>query len=288
MLLGFNGATTMKADLPTDIVVAAQAGFEALEIWAAKLDDYLADHSIDELRALFKAHGMHPASINSIERITFRDTEGHEEVKARCRELCAIAQALGCEVIVVVPSPRPEGAAWEGVKAESVTVLRGLAEIAAPYGVRLAFEFLGFADCSVNTLAGAWEIVREVDVPNVGLVIDAFHFYVGGSELSSIDGVDPAKLYIFHINDAEDRPREALTDAHRLLPGEGVIPLAEIVARLKRIGFDGLCSVELFRPEYWERAPADLAAAAKSATLEVVEPYFKVERGEIAFRRAVR
>jgi len=269
MLLGFNGATTMKADLATDIAVAAEAGFAALEIWAAKLDDYLADHSLAELRALFERHGIRPASINSIECITFRDAAGREEVGARCRELCAIAQALGCEAIVVVPSPRPEGATWEEVKAESVRVLRELAEIAAPYGVELAFEFLGLADCSVNTLAGAWEIVKGVGRPNVGLVIDAFHFYVGGSKLSSIEQVDPAKLYIFHISDAEDRPREELTDAHRLLPGEGIIPLAEIVARLMRIGFDGLCSVELFRPEYWELNPLELARRAM-ATMTII------------------
>jgi hypothetical protein len=61
-----------------------------------------------------------------------------------------------------------------------------------------------------------------------------------------------------------------------LLPGEGVIPLDDILVRLKQIGFDGLCSVELFRPEYWERDPEDLAAAARAATLETVENYFSL------------
>jgi 2-keto-myo-inositol isomerase len=47
--------------------------------------------------------------------------------------------------------------------------------------------------------------------------------------------------------------------------------------RLKRIGFDGLCSVELFRPEYWERDPGELAAAARAVTLKIVGNYFEVE-----------
>ena len=66
-------------------------------------------------------------------------------------------------------------------------------------------------------------------------------------------------------------------DAHRLLPGEGVIPLDDILTRLKQIGFDGLCSIELFRPEYWERDPAKLATAARAATLDIVGEYWKVE-----------
>lgn len=278
MLLGFNGATTMKASLPQDIAAASEAGFTALEIWAAKMDDYLAGHSVAELKALFTAHEVQPVSINSIEFITFRPPEEYRQIKARCRELCELAQALDCNKIVVVPSPIPEGGATEEeIRAESVRVLRQLADIAKPYGVSLAFEFLGFPWCSVRTLGQCYDIVKEVNRSNVGLVIDTCHFYAGGSDLRDIERVHAPKLLIFHINDVEDRPKETIEDAHRLLPGEGVIPLDDILVRLRHIGYDGLCSIELFRPEYWERDPVELARAARQATLEVLEPYFRVE-----------
>jgi 2-keto-myo-inositol isomerase len=121
------------------------------------------------------------------------------------------------------------------------------------------------------------EIVQETNHANVGLVLDTCHFYAGDSSLRSIDAVPRSKLLIFHINDVEDRPKDTIADAHRLLPGEGVIPLDDILLRLKRIRFDGLCSIELFRPQYWERSPEELAAAARAAALEVLEPYFDVE-----------
>lgn len=278
MLLGFNGATTMKADLPTDISAASGAGFKALEIWAEKLDNYLTDHSLDQLNALFSQHSLLPVSINSIEFITFRSEEEYALIMSRCQELCTWARALGCDKIVVVPSPTPEGgASVDEIKAESVKVLRELSAIAEPYNVRLAFEFLGFPWCSVRTLEQCWEIVRETDRPNVGLVVDTCHFYAGGSSLRSIEEVPASKIFILHINDLEERPRETIEDGHRLLPGEGVIPLDDILVRLKHIEFDGLCSIELFRPEYWERAAAELAAAARVATMEVLEPYFEVE-----------
>ena len=278
MLLGFNGATTMKATLPEDIIAAGKAGFKALEIWAAKMDTYLANRSLDDLNVIFTEHRVQPASINSIEFVTFRSAEDYALVKARCHELCARADALGCDKIVVVPSPTPEGgASWDEIEAESVRVLRDLADIAAPYGVKLAYEFLGFGWCSVRTLGQCWEIVQAVNRPNVGLVIDSCHFLAGGSEFASIEAVDVGKLLIFHINDVEARPQETIEDAHRLLPGEGVIPLDDILSRLKGIGFDGLCSIELFRPEYWERDPAELATAARATTIKVLEPYFSIE-----------
>lgn len=278
MLLGFNGATTMKASLPQDIAAASQAGFKALEIWAAKMDDYLAEHGVMELKALFAAHGVQPASINSIEFITFRPPEEYQQIKARCRELGELAQALGCDKIVVVPSPIPEsGATEKEIRAESVRVLRELAAIAEPYGVKLAFEFLGFPWCSVRTLGQCYDIIKEVNQPNVGLVIDTCHFYAGGSDLHDIERLHAPKLFIFHINDVENRPRETIEDAHRLLPGEGIIPLDDILIRLSHIGYDGLCSIELFRPEYWERDSVELARAARRATLDVLGPYFRVE-----------
>ena len=116
----------------------------------------------------------------------------------------------------------------------------------------------------------------KVKRDNVGLVIDCAHVYGGGGLLSEIEALDPAKIYAFHLDDLEDGPKEAITDARRVLPGQGVVPLAEICSRLQGIGYDGPCSIELFRPEYWAWDPVELAVKARSAALEVLTPYFKV------------
>ena len=153
---------------------------------------------------------------------------------------------------------------------ESVRVLRELASIAERHGVSLALEFIGQKDCSVQTLDLADEIVQKVNRRNIGLVIDSFHFYIGGSTIKMIDALDSKRLFIFHIDDAEDVPRDQLTDAHRLLPGLGILPLKEIIAALRRIGYDANASVEIFRPEYWERDPLELAREAKAAVERVL------------------
>lgn len=270
MRLALNGATTMRASLSEDIEAAGAAGFECLEIWASKLRKFLDSRTTAELKDLFREHRVQPYSINSIERVTFRSDEEHLALLDECEELCRIAAELECPYIVVVPGPLPAVQTKDDAVAESVRVLTELSIIAAHYGVALAFEFLGQADCSVQTLALADEIVTQVRQPNVGLVIDSFHFYAGGSTLESINRLDPQRLFIFHINDAEDLPREQLEDRHRLLPGLGILPLREIIGALRRIGYDRVASVEIFRPEYWERDPLQLAREARAATLRAL------------------
>lgn len=274
MKLALNGATTMTADLATDLQAAKAAGFDYLEIWAAKLKTFLKNNSTADLKELFTQAGLLPLSINSIEHITFRDEQAYESIKQQCEELSSIAAAIGCPCIVVVPGRLPNGGATRAeVIAESVGALTELCDISASHGVSLAFEFLGQPDCSVPTLDLAYEIVRAVGREDLGLVIDSFHFYAGGSTVEMLEVLDPKLVCIFHINDAEDRPREQLEDRHRLLPGLGILPLPEMVSAFRRIGYDGVASVEIFRPEYWERDPFELAREAHAMTKRVLGDY---------------
>ena len=267
MQLGFNGATTLQADLSADIQVAGQSGFDVVEIWAPKLLHWLMrGGTLPAIWEQMRSAGVQAHAINSIERINFGDERDWIGVQRLCHAYSAAAGFLEVPWVVVVPAPRPAGVDDATVLKETARALRELSDIANGYGgVGLAFEFLGFADCSVNTLADAWAIVQAVDRPNIGLVLDTFHFYAGGSTLESIADVDPARLAIVHVNDAEQRPRAELSDAHRLLPGQGVIPLTEIMAAIRATGWDGVVSVELFRPEYWAWDGLRLAREARAA-----------------------
>lgn len=272
MQIALNGATTMQADLATDFQAAKAAGYDYLEIWAAKLRTFLAHQTSRELKELIATAGVPPLSINSIEHVTFRDSNTWSGIKEQCAELSQIAEQIDCPFIVLVPSPLPNGGATrEEVIAESVRVLGELCDIAARHNVSLAFEFLGQPDCSVPTLGLAHEIVRATERKNLGLVIDSFHFYAGGSTIEMVEALDPNLLCVFHINDAENLPREQLQDKHRLLPGLGILPLRDLLAAFRKIGYDKVASVEIFRPEYWKRDPFELANDALGATKRVLE-----------------
>ena len=270
MKIALNGATTMHADLATDIKAASAAGYDLLEIWSAKLYKFLESNSPTDLKSLLEEHGLEPYSINSIEHITFRSPDDYSMIKAECETLSKVAGEIGCPYVVVVPGKLPEGASKVQIVEESVRVLNELADISEPHNVSLAFEFLGQADCSVQTLDLCNEIVEAVNRPSIGNVIDTFHFYAGNSSFEAIDSMRREKLFIFHINDAEDLPKEQLTDAHRVYPGTGILPIREIKEHFDKIGYDRMVSIEIFRPEYWEQDPFEVAKKAKAATEKVL------------------
>ena len=270
MKIALNGATTMHADLETDIKAAGAAGFELIEIWASKMREFLKNKTTADLKRLLEENNLKPYSINSIEHITFRTESDYGKIKAETEDFSRIAGEINCPYVVVVPGKLPENATKEEITRESVKVLKELGDIAEKHNVGLAFEFLGQTDCSVQTIDFCKEIVEKVNRANVGLVIDTFHFYAGNSTFEAIETLDPEKLFIFHINDAENLPKEQLTDAHRLYPGEGILPIREIKKRFDKIGYDRMVSIEIFRPEYWNEDPYEVARNAKAATEKVL------------------
>jgi len=275
MLIGLNGATTMKnADLLTDIHLAEKAKYDLLEIWKAKLNDYVSQKDLTSLVNLFTRAKIKPYAINSIENITFRNKEDFSQIKDETLRLSEIAHRIKCKYLVVVSTHKPPGITKREIIEESVESLRQLSKIALDYDIAIAFEFIGREDFSVNNLATCWDIVETVDLDNVGLVIDTFHFYLGNSSLESLQKVDPEKIFIFHINDSEDLPRNELEDKNRLLPGKGIIPLREIAKGLQGIGYNKMVSVELFRPEYWEWDPEKLTREARQTTIAVLKGLF--------------
>jgi 2-keto-myo-inositol isomerase len=268
MKLGYNGATTMTSPFETDVRIAGAAGFDVLEITATKLDKYLQMHTLADARKLIDAAKLKTHAVNSIEKINVASER--QNVLARTKEISEWCRALACPWIIAVPGPAPAGATWNQIRDDTIAALRGMNDISAPLGVNLAFEFLGFPWCAVQTVAQAWEIVKTINLPTVGMVIDTCHFFAGGSTIDSIQAIDGKKLAVFHINDVEKMPREYIEDAHRLFPGDGVIPLQEIVGAVRATGYDGVASVEIFRPEYWRRKPLAVAKEAYTKSKKVI------------------
>lgn len=260
---GLNGATTgSEATIETDIRAAAQAGYEFLELRDTKIERYLAGGggTLPRLRARLHEAGVEALSVNALEDATLSTGADLQARLSRMRVLCEWAAALGAPYVVAVPSfLPPAGIPDAEVRIRTEAALRALSGVAAPLAVQVGFEFLGPPSCSVRTLRAARRVIEDIGDPHVGLVIDAFHFYTGGSRLEDLDGIDPTRLFIVHLDDAEPGEPGALTDAQRLLPGDGVLPLRALVARLQMRGFQGAYSLELFRPEYWSWDPVELA-----------------------------
>jgi sugar phosphate isomerase/epimerase len=116
---------------------------------------------------------------------------------------------------------------------------------------------------ALSRLSQAAFVAIESGHPKACILADIYHLYKGGSSLESVRLLHGDALHVIHTNDyPADPPRETVTDAHRVYPGDGVAPLGNFFRALKGIGFKGFLSVELFNREYWKQ---DALAVAKTA-----------------------
>jgi sugar phosphate isomerase/epimerase len=256
--LHLNGATIMTTPTDRHVQVARAAGYAGVEVRAERLLG-----APDELRRA--ASTVRPGEVWSLNGIQVKvDTSGVLRRDLLADELpprLAVCRAVGAAYLLVVP-PRIAGVDHRSALA---VVREGLAIVrdrAAADGIRVAFEFLGFADCPIDSPALALEVVDGV--PGADLVVDSCHWHASGSQ--PLDGFPIDRVAMVHLNDAPEKEPRAIEDADRLLPGLGVIRLAELIGSLRKAGYDGPWSVETFNPAYWERDPETVAREALHRT----------------------
>jgi sugar phosphate isomerase/epimerase len=252
-----NGATIMTTPTDRSLGVARQAGFAGIEARAERL---LVDDG--ELRAAASAaRDGEVWSLNGVRMSLHPDGALDErtltaDLAPRLR-ICAKVRA---PYLLAVP-PRMAGLS----PAQALPGIRGglilARDRAASQGVRIAFEFLGFADCPINTPALASGAVAGLE--GIGLVLDSCHWHASGSR--PLDELPSERIVMVHLNDAPPKPPREIEDADRVLPLEGVIRLPELVRELTRLGYAGPWSLETFNPAYWEQDPVEIAKRGRAA-----------------------
>ncbi len=103
-----------------------------------------------------------------------------------------------------------------------------------------------------------------------GLLVDIWHWYTGGGTLDDIAALPVEAFVDVHLNDAPDKPRDEQIDGQRLLPGAGVIDTKGFLSTLKRIGYRGPLSVEVFNADLRKLPLLEAAKQAKAATDNVL------------------
>lgn len=255
-----NGATTMPYTLEEDLEAAAEAGFDAVEIWSGKLDTYLESHSVDALKELLEKHRLKVASICPYSLVGFSDNRGHI---ISIRKAAEIAEAIECPVLLVCGDAPPDDIDEDDAYDAMANVASTYADWAEDHGVKIAIEPLG-GHPFIPGPKEALEIIERADHEALGLMMDTFHYYKSGVSLDTIREIPLDQLLIVHVNDCEDLPPSDLTDQNRLHMGEGVIPLHDMLTVLKEKGYEGALSVEIFREEYWQQDPKMISTAAKT------------------------
>jgi 2-keto-myo-inositol isomerase len=242
-----NGATTMPYPLEKDVESAGEAGFQGIEIWKNKLDDFLKTKGTGELRRLLSDYNLGVPAICAFGGYIWCSEEEFEKKVEDTERYFEVASKIDCYALIVCSEGFNNRSVEEAVAAHAKRLAR-LAEVGKHHGVRIAMEWFW-------NQRDAFEVIERADHEYLGVIIDTFHWYRGDGNLNNLDIIPRDKLYLVHINDCEDLPRRRLTDKNRLHCGLGVIPLVDILCKFKRIDYQGYLSVEIFRDEYWMKDP---------------------------------
>jgi sugar phosphate isomerase/epimerase len=128
---------------------------------------------------------------------------------------------------------------------------RALLELGDQMGVVPQLELWGFSR-TLGRLSECAYVAVETSHPQACILADVYHLYKGGSNFAGLHLLSGDALNIVHMNDYPAQPpRATITDAQRIYPGDGVAPLRTLLRDLRRIGFRGVLSLELFNREYW-------------------------------------
>ena len=128
-----------------------------------------------------------------------------------------------------------------------------LLELGDEMGVVPQLEVWGFSK-SLSKLGETVYVAMESGHASACVLPDIYHLYKGGSSISGLNMLSAEAIHCIHVNDyPADPPRETITDAQRVYPGDGVAQLDEIFRTLRDIGFHGALSLELFNRDYWKQ-----------------------------------
>ncbi|MBV8313699.1 MAG: sugar phosphate isomerase/epimerase [Singulisphaera sp.] len=139
-----------------------------------------------------------------------------------------------------------------------VEVLKPLAEHAHDLGVLLLIE--PEPGLLLETTDQYLEVAERLNAPSIGLNFDVGHAFCAGEDMPRAIAKLAPQIRHYHFEDIA-----ATRVHHHLVPGTGAIDFAEVIAAIRRSGYDGWLTVELY--PYLD----DPDAAARGA-LEVLKP----------------
>lgn len=229
-----NTATIMgqELSLAKEIEITAKAGYDAIEPWLSKLEKHVKDGgSLEEIGKRTRDVGLAiPDVIGFFEWIVDDDARRKKGLEEAKRAMDLVRQVGGLRLA----APPVEATDKTGPSLEKAADrYRALLELGDTTGVIPVAEIWGFSK-TLGRLSEAAHVAIETGHPKACVLADVFHLYKGGSGYGGIRLLSAAALPIIHVNDyPADPPREKITDAQRVYPGDGVAPLKALFRDLK-------------------------------------------------------
>lgn len=240
--------TTRSLSLEQDLDLYARSGIEGISFWS----DKIAGRNPVELKRLVGDAGLVPVSLVNLPHFVSPADRSPTEARVALLRWLDLCHELAIPVAGCVPG-NSDGRSAADLEQATIEALRELAPEAEARGVTLAIEPIRYPYVTfLNFLHEADRIVRAVDSPWVKTLFDCWHLCHEPDLLNRIEAAGD-RIGLVHFSDYR-----AFTRQHddRLLPGDGIMPLKELLQALDAAGYRGFYDVEIFSPEVWSADPA--------------------------------
>ncbi|WP_169977508.1 sugar phosphate isomerase/epimerase family protein [Tautonia rosea] len=247
-----------EVGLVDQIRIAAEAGYDAIEPWLRDINRFKDEGgSVRDLGQQIADAGLAVPSAIGFARWAVDNTDERAAGLEEARRDMATLAAIGGTRLAAPPVGLTDQRYGDLLTlAERYATLL---ELGTEFGVVPQLEVWGFSQ-TFQRLGEVAFVAVESGRPDACILPDVYHLYKGGSSLEGLLYLNGASIHVFHLNDyPAEPPRESISDADRVFPGDGVAPFDRLREILSAIGFNGTFSLELFNRTYWTRDPLEVA-----------------------------
>jgi 4-hydroxyphenylpyruvate dioxygenase len=236
----------LSGSLRQKMRAAAAAGFDGIEVFEQDL--VVAPETPEHIRDYAAELGL---TLDLYQ--PFRDAEGTEEqlfqdTLRRVEEKFRLMNRLGMDLMLI---PSNAGTATVDDDAVVASQLARMADLAADYGIRLAYEALAWGRF-VNDFEHSWRLVEAADRENLGVCLDTFHILSRQWSTETVPDIPGDKVFFVQLADAPLMSLDVLSWSRhfRVFPGEGGFDLVDFMIKLLAGGYSDPLSLEIFNDSF--------------------------------------
>ena len=270
---------------PSEIIeLALSNSFRGIDIDIVDLAEQVKTHGLPHARRLLDSSRLKLATFALPVDWQVDDKAWPDEL-ARLSGFTELAEQIGCTRATVTIQPSSETRPYHENFEFHRKRFAALAAALGERGIRLGVGMLaptslraGHTFQFIQTVDVLLMLLGTVGAKNLGVVVDLFHWYLGGGTLDQLRSLPPEKIIKVIVSDVEPGvTAEDATEAARHLPGEtGVVDAAAVLKALAEMKYDGPVTPKadksrlagLSRDACARRAAAALDELWKSAGLQ--------------------
>ncbi len=263
--LAINTVSTLHNGLEEALSAYAGAGFRNVEFVWPLVKEYMAQgYTLDDVKALLARYGLRSIGGFETHIECFSSPASQQANHDLLLSNARLLHELGGGTMVI---------GTDGPTQPSLSSLETIAQVVGRLikrieglNVTVALEFNWSP--VIKSLHSAVLVARAVNHPQLGVLFDPAHYYTTVTKFEHLTADTVPWIKHVHLDDMRDKPGEhSNCNSDRVLPGQGIIDLRGLIARLEEYGYQGFYSIEMFNEDLWQLSAAEAAAQCYQSLL---------------------